>query len=371
MKHRLPIAFLLVSVLAACKSDDPAGTPDGAPRPDGAVADAGPDAALVDANPGCVPLQTDYQPRTGSIDEWPECVSDDNAYHPFDQSISTIARVAQFEEIATLLFTGAAPSAQDFIDARVIYLQANGLESRVVRREDEHYPPLVAGMCSDQATADANPDRCVGLAQLVPLIDAAFTVGQDGGSTPLERRVAAAELEAGLLWFLYVSNFKEAMTCTNVPRDCDSSFAYYTGGDPREMGKGMARYVRELDVETHDRVWDGILAVRCWRDLDNPTGVATDLEMRDRATAQMDRAALRGVALIVRDRAAELASLTGDDLTVAWTFLQILGPVLDRDATLRDPTLATQLRDELAQTDPSTVDSVAIIDAIDQLYPCP
>jgi hypothetical protein len=137
------------------------------------------------------------------------------------------------------------------------------------------------------------------------------------------------------------------------------------------MGKGMARYVRALDVETHHRVWDGILAVRCWRDLDNPTGVATDLEMRDRAASQMDRAGLRGVALIVRDRAADLATLTGDDLTVAWAFLQVLGPVLDRDASLRDSTLAAQLRGELSLANPASVDPDVIINALDQLYPCP
>lgn len=368
MKHTL-LAFALC--LAACKSDDPAGTPDGPPRPDATVADAGPDAVSIDANPGCVPLQSDYLPRTGSDDEWPVCVSDDNLYHPFDASISTIARVAQFEQIATLLFTSAAPSAQDFIDARVVYLQSQGLESRVVRREDWHYPPLTSGTCADQATADANPDFCVGLARMVPLLDAAFTVGQDGASTDLERRVAAARIEAGLLWFLYLSSYKEAVTCTNVPRDCDSSFAYYTGGDPREMGKGMARYLRTLDVETHDRVWDGILAVRCWRDLDNPTGIATDLAMRDRATAQMDRAGLRGVALIVRDRVADLATATGDDLTVLWEFIQVLGAVLDRDAMLRDSTLAAQLRGELALANPTQVDPDVILDALDQLYPCP
>jgi hypothetical protein len=375
MKHTLAAVLLLAS---ACKSDDPPASPDGPPRPDAEVADSGPDAVSIDADPSCVPLASDYQPRTGSDDEWPVCVSDDNLYHPFDASISTIARVAAFEEIATLLFTGATPSTQDFIDARVQYNLSEGLASRVQRREDEHYPPAMnmAGMVATCQSLPPDeqalfPERCVGPVLISPILEAGFDVGQTDASTDLESRVAAARIEAALLWFLYVSSYKEAITCTSVPRDCDSSFAYYTGGDPREMGKGLARYVRALDIETHDRVWDGILAVRCWRDLDNPGGVATDLEMRDRAASQMDRAGLRGVALIVRDRTADLATLTGDDLTVAWAFLQVLGPVLDRDASLRDSALAAQLRGELSLSNPANVDPDVILDALDQLYPCP
>jgi hypothetical protein len=378
-------------VIAACKSDDPAETPDGAPRPDAVAIDAGPDAADVDANPGCLPFETDYTPRDSASanDDWPVCISDDNAYHPFDASISTVARVAAFEQIATLLFTGGVPTSQDFIDARVEYNQTNGLASRVQRREDEHYPPAtwdedgngtpepytcqqLAAFPDAEAALAANADRCVGPATLSPILEAAFTVGQDDASTALEKRIAAARIEGALLWFFYVSNHKEAMTCTNTPVDCDSSFAYYTGGDPRESGKGMARYVRALDPETHDRIWDGILAVRCWRDLDNPTGVATDLEMRDRAVTQMDRAALRGVALVLRDKTADFAAEADAEAKQAiWELVRVLGPALDRDATIRDAAEAATLRGELGETDPAQVDSAAITAALDALYPCP
>jgi hypothetical protein len=387
---RLVFACALL-LFAACKSDDPTETPDGAPRPDAVAIDAGPDAGDVDANPGCQPLETDYTPRDSASanDDWPVCISDDNAYHPFDENISTIARVAAFEEIATLLFTGNAPSSQDFIDARVEYNQTNGLASRVQRREDEHYPPAMwdedmsgtpepytcqqlAAFPDAEAALAANADRCVGPARLSPILEAAFTVGQDNASTALEKRIAAAQIEGALLWFFYVSNHKEAMTCTNTPVDCDSSFAYYTGGDPRETGKGMARYVRALDPETHDRIWDGILAVRCWRDLDNPTGVATDIEMRDRAVSQMDRAALRGVALVLRDETADFAAEADADAKRAiWELIRVLGPALDRDATLRDAAQATTLRTEVAETDPAQVDAAAITAALDALYPCP
>jgi hypothetical protein len=259
----------------------------------------------------------------------------------------------------------------------------------VQRREDEHYPPAtwdedddgtaetytcqaMAALPDGEEALAANADRCVGPARISPLLEDAFAAGQDGASTDLQRRIAASQIEAGLLWFLYVSNHKEAITCTTTPVDCDSSFAYYTGGDAREAGKGMARYVRALDVETHDRIWDGILAVRCWRDLDNPTGVATDLAMRDRAVGQMDRAALRGVALIVRDWTLALAAETdADDREVRWAKLRILGPVLDRDATLRDAGQAAILRAELAEIDPDDADTAAIGAALSALYPCP
>ncbi len=386
------LVFSLLVVVAACKADDPVATPDGAPRPDGATADAGVDAGpSPDANPGCQPLDTDYTPRDdgSAADTWPACISDDNAYHPFDTSISTVARVGAFEEIATLLFTGAVPTSQDFIDARVQYNLTNGLASRVQRREDEHYPPAswdedmtggpepytcqqLAAFPDAAAALAANADRCVGPATLSPLIEAAFAVGQDDAANSVEKRVAAAQIEGALLWFLYISNYKEAITCTNTPVDCDSSYAYYTGGAARDQGDGLARYVRALDPETHDRAWDGILAVRCWRDLDNPTGVAADLALRDRAVGQLDRATLRGVALIVRDNIVDLAA---EPLTAArvalWELLRVLGPYLDRDASLRDAALATQLRTELAKADHTTVDGNVIVAALDLLYPCP
>jgi hypothetical protein len=357
-----------LAVLVACKAADPPATPDGRPRPDARAVDAGPDAVPVDANPACQPLPGDY---TGAADDaWPACISDDGLYHPFDHSITTVARVAAFESIATILFTGAAPSRDDFLDARALYLQDQGLESRVVRREDEHYPPA-PGACSDPEVAAAHPDRCVGAARLHPLIHRAFEAGQDPAASDRARRVAAAEIEAGLLWFLTVSVYKEVITCTTTPRDCDSGWAYYTGGEPRAGGHGLARYVRARDGATHDRAWDGLLAIRCWRDLDNPTGVATDLATRDRAAAQLDRAVLRGVALIVRGWTIALAAATGDAAAARWAQLRVLWASLDRDATLRDPADAAALRAELARADPAAVDTGVIVDALDRLYPCP
>lgn len=327
---------------------------------------AGYDEVESATSAGCTPLATDYQPRdqASANDPWAACISDDGQYHPFDASISSVARVAAFEQIAALLSFGTttAPSAQAFLDARVAYSVDQGLESRVSRREDEHYPPAPK-QCRD-LTADEQkqyPDRCEGPVKMAPILNQAFQDGIDGK----EPALAAARIEATLLWFLYSSVYKESRTCAATAVDCDSSWAYYTGGEGRSGGLGLSRYLQARSQDTHDRVWDGSLAVRCWRDLDNPTGAAADTAMKDRATAQLDRALLRGMALILRGRVKQLGCSS------SWATAQILGPVLDREATARDAAKAKVLRDELAKTDPGQVDVAAVTAAIDALFPCP
>ena len=350
-----------------CGEGDPVGSDDAGQGDCGlSVADAMPPA---DASPSCLTLASDYNPRVNSSadDQWPACISDDNQYHRFDDSISSVARVAAFEAIAALL-VGGCPSPQAFIDARVIYQEASGLDSRVARREDEHYPaaPLA---CRDMTAAElaSYPDRCVGPARILPLLSDAFAAGAVGAEP--ERN--AARIEAGLLWFLYTSVYKEATTCTEVVNDCDSHYAYYGGGFDRSGGTGLARYLSRVSPQSHDRVWDGILAVRCWRDLDNPAGIAADLAMRDRALAQLDAALLHGLASVVRDRVVALSMSSGEAARAHLAFAQVLGAVLDREASLRDASAAAQLRGELAKSDPSAVDQGIISAALSSLFPCP
>ena len=364
----VPVTMLVaVLAIAGCGEDDPAasGGAGGGAGTSGSACD--PDEGLSPSDDAtCTAAADDYTPRVaGSAnDTWPACISDDNAYHPFDTSISSVARVGAFERIAALLaFDGSrVASAQDFIDARLAYLEDQGLESRVVRREDEHYPALSAA-CRDLSEADqtANADRCVGWTKIRPLLNDAFENGAQG----FEPTVNAARVEAALLWFFYVSAHKEATTCATTAKDCDSSFAYYTGGEARDKGLGLARYVRARSPQAHDRTWDGILAVRCWRDLDNPTGEAQDTAMQQRALAQLDHALLRGVATIVRQRLQVLNCLA------AWETVRILGPVLDRAANVRDAGAAASLRAEVSRTDAASVDATTAIGAIDQLFPCP
>ncbi len=382
--HRVALVALVLSLgTTSCKEDDPAGTPD-APSADADLTDAPTDGPPADGDPACVAGENDYTPRVNNSadDPFPACVSDADpgTYVTINASVSTIARIAAFEDIATMLFIAGAPSQQAFVDARVTYLQANGLESRVSRREDEHYPPAMnsGGMvaaCNTLTMAEqqAYPDRCIGPLTLTPFIATAFTDGANA-TDPLARRLAAARIEAGLLHFLQLSVYKEAVTCKATPADCDSSWAYYGGGDQRSAGKGLARYTRGLETLTHDRAFDGVLAVRCWRDLDDPM-VTTDDAMFDGlrtiALAQLDRAVHRATALIVRARLVAMSSASGDDLTVHWEMIRYLGRALQRETTARDAARGATLAAELAKTDATQVDEAAIIGVLDAVFPCP
>ncbi len=358
--------LVLATLLGApgCKGDpDPkpgAGGGDGVP---GCPAD---ESIEVTDGEGCAPDADDYQPRDdGSAnDTWPACISDDGVYHPIESNISTNARVAAFEQMATRLGfgTGAAPAPQAFIDARVAYTEPEGLDSRVSRREDEHYPPAPAS-CRDLSADElaSHPERCVGPARMQPLLNEALAAGAQGEEPALN----AARVEAALLWFFYVSAYKEAVTCKDTAKDCDSSSAYYAGTQARSPAFGFARYVEARSPQAHAATWDAILAVRCWRDLDNPGGTAMDDALHGRALAQLDRALDRGLALIVRQRLSTLPCDT------AWESLKILGPALDRAATARDPGQAAILRDELSASSSAEVDVATATAALDALFPCP
>lgn len=373
--RRIPLLFVATSLLFAfaCESEDPDPAQGNiGDTSAGEVCDPSPDENLETfEDPSCVPLDTDYTPRDeGSAnDDYEACVSDGGEYvvsrAEGADGISAISRVGAFEEIREILGFPAekVPSPDDFVAARVIYSREQGLESRVNRREDEHYPPLDEA-CQDlsEDEQEANADRCVGPAKIRPILLDAFQKGAQGEG---DATVHAARIEAALLWFFYVSMHKEATSATVAKNDVDSVWAKYTGGEPRD-GKpvGLARYVRARSEQVHDRIYDGILAVRCWRDLDD-ADTATDLEMRDRARAQLDRAALKGLALIVRSRVQKL------DCPASFETVKILGGVLDREATERDPDRAAVLRTELAKSEPAQVDADAVATALDALFPCP
>lgn len=317
----------------------------------------------------CQPLATDYLPRTSnsSTDTWPACISDTNTFTPIDPNISSIARVTAFENIAGLLWRdGVLPSPQAFIDARVEYALDQGLDSRLQRREDVHYPAAPAP-CSTAGIPAQHPDRCAGPATLLPILNDAFAKGAMG-ETP---RIHAARIEAALVWFLYLSSLSEVRSCTTRPQDCDSAWAYYTGGTARDAPLGLAKRVRALGPETHHRAYDATLAVRCWRNLDNETGVATDTARRDLAFSQLDEALLRGLALVLRQQATELSCTTGEVREARFAFVTTLGPFFDRAARARDAGQADVLRREVTRAGPGEVDVAALTGALDALFPCP
>jgi hypothetical protein len=278
-----------------------------------------------------------------------------------------VARVTAFEQVAALLWRdGVSPSAQAFIDARVAYAVDQGLDSRVQRREDVHYPAAPMA-CSTAGIPEQFPDRCAGPMKLLPVLNDAFAKGSQGESP----RVNAARVEAALVWFLYLSSLSEVTSCASKPQDCDSSWAYYCGATPRAEPLGLAKLVRALGVETHDRVYDALLAVRCWRNLDHETGLAMDPARQALAYEQLDRALLRGVALVVRQRVTELACTTGDVRDARLAFLNTLAPWLSRAAVERDATRGAALTAQLSKTVASEVDVAATTADLDVLFACP
>lgn len=90
-----------------------------------------------------------------------------------------------------------------------------------------------------------------------------------------------------------------------------------------------------------------------------------DLALRDRARAQLDRALLRGMALLVRQR------MERSECEAAWESVKILGPILDREATARDAANAAILRAELQKASAEDVDVAAATGALDAIFPCP
>ena len=206
----------------------------------------------------CEILETDYRP--GAEDMWPPCISDDGEYNRIQESISSIARVRAFDEIGETLFDPASPaSPEEFLAARMIYQTDEGLDSRVVRRYDPHFSVPEGTDCTVEGVPEMFPSYCVGPAILQPIILNALRDGSMGEGDPI---VHAAHVEAGLLWFFYASQYKESFTCTTKAKDCDSAYAYYTGGEPARGGVGLAGRVASADSAAHDRAWDGLLASR-------------------------------------------------------------------------------------------------------------
>jgi hypothetical protein len=110
--------------------------------------------------------------------------------------------------------------------------------------------------------------------------------------------------------------------------------------------------------------------VRCWRDLDS-ADTATDLALRDKAMAQLDRALHRGLAVIVKSRIKATESACGDAKAALWASVQILGNVLDREAMARDAARAKILSDEIANSTAGAADLTGLSKTLEELFPCP
>ncbi|HSP80278.1 MAG TPA: hypothetical protein VLQ93_17225, partial [Myxococcaceae bacterium] len=148
------------------------------------------------------------------------------------------------------------------------------------------------------------------------------------------------------------------------------AWAYYTGGTERAAPLGLARYIKELAPETHERAYDAALAVRCWRDVD-PTVPPERTDLQLQARAQYDKAMLRGLAVVVRQRFQELTCTSGEAKEARWAFLKVLVPLMDRGARELDAAKADVLSAQVAKASADEVDVPAAVAALDALFDCP
>ncbi len=392
MLRNLPLLCALLAlpaVLTGCPSDD------GGADEIGDTGDTGDETGETGADPcdpaagtldesACTVLATDYVP--GADDDYAACISDSGTYELVADPPGTIARIDAYEDIAALLWLAGEPSPDDFIAARVAYEIDEGLASRVDRREDLHYPAIPEAewdpgldpdkQCSNTDLATAYPDRCVGPATMRPLLSQAFIDGIEGTGDP---NLHAARIKGTLLWFLYLSIYKEANTCFTVAaKDCDSAWAYYTGGAQAEGAViGFAKFVAEYSGNTNTRIDDGLLALRCVRDLypEDMYPLLGDLpqegqDLFAQAWEQLDEALHRGLAIVVRQHALGQDSC-GDAALANWELVKIVGGALQREAGERDASAASELDGLYALSDPSPDDSARIVELLDQVFPCP
>ena len=283
------------------------------------------------------------------------------------------ARTLAYDAMAAKLWDNpAAPTPADFLSARDDYSVAQGLASRVARRQDVSYPEVPGGdkfACqADPAVAAQYPDRCAGPAKLKPLVDAAFVAGSNG-----ERpRVQAARIEAGLLWFLHLSMTSEVWTCSfDKAADCDAAAGYYAAELARTPATGFGRYVARTGPETHARIFDALLAVRCWRDVDTALP-ATRSDLYQAALGQLDRASLRGIALAVAERLGAARCVGGEAREAALEFVKVLGGFLVHAAESRDAAAAARWAAFAASPDVSAEAAVqAAQEDLAALFSCP
>ncbi len=336
----------------------------------GAGAEGGAGGAGAEGGAGgmaCEAAETDYI-GAREDDGWNTCVSDAGTYQLAGESApSSIARIASFETIADLLWRGAeSPSAQAFLDARIEYSIDQGLDSRVSRRYDARLDRPAEGIdCRGETHGMDHPDYCVGPGQINPILAQAFGAGSEG-TDPLQN---AARVEAGLLWFMHVSTYKEAYSCKDKAKDCDSAWAYYGAGEDASLATGLAAYVKAIEPATHASMFNAIMGVRCWRDLDN-TETAMDAELHQRVLGQLDRALNRVLTILLIDRLNTYAAAEGDAKMAAWAFLKTLGPVLDRAARAESEDSADALV-ALWASDGENMDHEDTINTLNSLFPCP
>lgn len=338
----------------------------GADVTDAASPSDGGDVADV-VSSACMPAATDFLPRTAMaswMTPWNGCmaVTNANAYPYFSGSASAPVRVARLGALdapggffdptrdpAPTEFVAAAADAGANTSAEFLF-RDTGVATRYQRRADEHYAvptglvlnSTYQDFCGMAANAMANPDYCAGPTALNGVLNDSLAAGMAGMGSA---RVHAARIQATYQWWLFISSHKESLTCAPVSADCDSAAGYYTGTASRNDATqyGLARALIALGDAgraAHDRIWDGLLAVRCWRDMDGgrtsdggTTVPATNEALREQARMQLDAALTRGIVMIVQARLRAFASTDGDVARAAEraahaAWIGVVGPLL-------------------------------------------
>jgi hypothetical protein len=364
-----------LSCVFACETSAPIfqTDADGVAMADASLSDGGACALLGSVTVRtCAAGANDYTPRVAGSKgtRLPLCISDDNAYHPINPDVASNARIAAVEQMGKLLkFDGSSvATAADFVQARILYTQPEGLDSRVQRREDVHFPDATVGgkatACKDMTAEERAPfaDRCSGPEKVTPLINDALAKGAVGNNP----RVQSARMEAAMVWFLWLSLYKESQGCFADPGQCDSTSAYWGGQQDVEAAPlGYGRLIRAYSEESYRRGWDAVLAVRCAYDYNVAQPAAPDLAaVKEKARDQIDRLNNHALALFVRSKVAALPC------EAAYESVRILGPVLDVVARAQDPAKADMLKAEFAKPE-AQIDGGGVLAALDHLFGCP
>lgn len=386
---------------------------------DAGVSDAGPsDAGPSDAGPRvCMAPVTDFPAATDYTCTMVRAAlaSMPNEYPVVVAGTSgAIARTAAFEQMRTngLFDVTRDPDAATFTTARMLFDGGgSGLASRFTRRFDPHYTtPVVADsavrICQTETVWRANSEFCVGPATLAPIALQAFAQGITGDAAEPTRNYAA-RIEAMNIWFSHVSVYKETQTCAMTfagadggRGDCDSAWAYYGGDADRTSAIGYGADVLRLEPATYQRTFDGMLAVRCWREMDtsdvtmqNPyTPMLSEAAIFARAHAQIDAGLDRSVVVVVMDRLRAFEATSGLEQGAHLAFLRaLLAPIaartltdgagvmttyparvslMDRMIRARSAADADFIRDEI-QRAPAEIDGLEIARRLDARVSCP
>jgi hypothetical protein len=223
--------------------------------------------------------------------------------------------------------------------------------------------------CLDEKIAAQYPARCVGSSVLVPEIQK--NLSAVFGAPILDE---ASALSGYLLCAGYLAIRFEAWACSQgLGSACDGSWAFYNVASPRRTWAGFAGFTTEFPggQTTDDRIFDGLLALQCWRDVDRAVPPARS-DLLGAAMRQLDFGLQHALAANVHiDLTASACQNSQSEGLPLSTALNAMAMCLVPAAKERDAALGRQLEQMLSAASTSGVDPVALGNLLDALFPCP